>query len=375
MAAFLGTLRTNECYAALFNMILSQQNFADNIQKHQTLVEQAKEEAGLSGDQKLYYSTDALASKVWGADLTHPKGGVQDVEAANLLNVERAPAPACQALVIDCFRIIALTTDEYMSKRAWGTESAFADFTSIMIGWMADTRKVYEGTLYNSFIGTDESVIGAQQQTVHLESASASDPLYGLTGVEKEQMEAMIIAQNLADLFVLMGDYNRDFNDYQFLRSYSDENIKVIWNSKFVNKIRKVDLPTIFHKDGLVDKFEQEILPARYFGSVQGTAHTSVAGERSLLETDYTVGGVTTHVFPGDVIPTGASVAAGASYIVDDTIIAKVVVKLPPMLSAFSASTSFYNPRALITNRYLIWGHSTLEHLLNYPMITIRASY
>ena len=375
MPAFLGTLRTNEVYAALFNMILSQQTFADNLQKHQTLVEQAKEEAGLSGDQKLYYSTDALASKVWGADATHPKGGVQDVEAANLLNVERAPAPACQSLVIDCFRIIALTTDEYMSKRAWGTESAFADFTSIMIGWMSDTRKVYEGTLYNSFLCTDESSIGSQQQTVHLESAQAGDPLYGLTGVEKRQMEGMLIAQALADLLVEMGDYSREFNDYGYLRSYAENNIKFIFNAKHVNSIRYVDLPTVFHKDGIENKFEKEIMPARYFGTVNASAHTSVAGERSLIETDYTVGGVTTHVFPGDVIPTGASVAAGASYTEDPDIICKVVVKLPPLLSAFSASTSFYNPRALITNRYLIWGHNTLEHLLNYPMITVRASF
>ena len=42
MAAFNGSLRTNEIFAALYNMIISQQVFADNIGKHQTLVDKAK---------------------------------------------------------------------------------------------------------------------------------------------------------------------------------------------------------------------------------------------------------------------------------------------------------------------------------------------
>lgn len=62
MPNFNGTLRSNEVYAALFNMILGQQVFSDNIQKHQTLVDQAKEEAGLFGDQKLFYAADVIGS-------------------------------------------------------------------------------------------------------------------------------------------------------------------------------------------------------------------------------------------------------------------------------------------------------------------------
>lgn len=384
MAAFSGTLRSNEIFSALYNMILGQVNFADNIQKHQTLVEQAKEEAGLFGDQKLFYSSDVLASKPW----------TNDSEASNLLNIKRPTAPECQALVIDQFRMIELTTDEYLSKRAWATESAFADFTSIMIGWMGITKKVYEGTLYNVFIGTDETSTGSQEQTVDLRSASSGQPLYGLTGMEKAQMKASLVAQHLANLLVEMGDYSRAFNDYQHLRSYADENIKVIWNAKFVNEIKKVDLPTIFHKEGLVDKFEQEVLPDRYFGrdvaaSDKGSGKVINASDeydptkgtiRSRVEKEVTVSGTEYHVFPGDEIPSGATVGASKNfadaevYIVDATIIAKVVVKLPPMLSAFEVGTSFYNPRSLTTNRYLIWGYSTLEHLKNYPMITIRAS-
>lgn len=380
MATFSGTLRSNEIFSALYNMILGQVNFADNIQKHQTLVEQAKEEAGLFGDQKLFYSSDVLASKAW----------TNDSEASNLLNISRPAAPEVQALVIDQFRMIELTTDEYLSKRAWSTESAFADFTSIMIGWMGITKKVYEGTLYNVFIGTDETSTGEQDRTVDLTSASSGDPLYGLTGLELYRMKASLIAQHLADLLVEMGDYSRDFNDYQHLRSYADENIKVIWNSKFANEMRKVDMPTIFHKEGLVDKFEQEVLPARYFGrDVAASDKGSGKVINASSEYDPTKGTIrsrvekvvgTAHYFPGDELAAATTIGSSKDfeeaevYVVDETIIAKVVVKLPPILSAFEVGTSFYNPRSLTTNRYLIWGYSTLEHLKNYPMITIRAS-
>ena len=384
MANFNGQLRSNEIYSALFNMIISQRVFADNIQKHQTLVEKAKEEAGLFGDTKLYYSADVIGSNVWGADASHPKGGVMDVEAANLLSIDRPEAPECQALVIDTFRQVRLSTDEYISKRAWGTESAFADFTSVMIGMIDIAKKVYEGTLYNVFIGTTAATGANQNITVDLTTG-----LTGLSGVEKEQMEAMLIAQRLADLFVEMGDYSRKFNDYGHMRSYADENIEVIWNSKFVNKIRKVDLPTIFHKDGLVDKFDEEILPAKYFGravaasdigegkvigadgaydSTKGTLHAA-------KEFDYN----NVHYFPGDPLATSGTYVAVVGgldandvYLEDADVICKIVVKLPPMLSAFSVGTSFFNPRALITNRYLTWGHSTLEYLKNYPFITVK---
>ena len=280
-------------------------------------------------------------------------------------------------------------------------EGAFSSFNSIMLGWIRETKKVYDGTLYNAFIGTAQSATGKQTQTVDITTATT-----GLSGVEKEQMEAMTIAQALADLMVAMGDYNRDYNDYQNLRSYAEDAIKVIWNSKFVNKIRKIDLPTIFHKDGLMDKFEEEVLPDRYFGEVIDstkmaslTASTPTVGKpfttdyvytpgennvngtvRSMYEADIQPTGstITYHVFAGDEIPAGTVVSAvgdvdlGATYIEEDDIICKVVTKLPPYMSAFEVGTSFFNPKSLTENHYLTFGHNTLEYLKNYPMITVK---
>ena len=357
MAIFTGQLRSNEIFSALYNMIISQEVFADNLGEHQTLVDKARVDGGLYGDTKLYYSTDVLKSVPWG----------DDAEAANLLALHRPEAPECQAIHLDIFRQICLTVDNYLSKRAWATEGAFSSFNSIMLGWMKETKRVYDGTLYNVFIGTTKAAGAGQTVSVDLSGATS------LTGVEKEQMEAMLIAQKLADLMVAMGDYSRDFNDYGNLRSYAKDGIKVIWNSKFVNKIRKVDLPTIFHKDGLVDKFEEEILPERYFGDIQTEAHTSVAGERSIVEKDYTVSNKTTHVFPGDLIPVGATVAANESYKAPaKDVICKVLVKLPPYMSAFEVGTSFFNAKSLTENHYLTFGHNTIEYLKNYPFITVQ---
>ena len=393
-AAF--TLNPNEIFATVANMIISQEVFADNLGKHQTLVDQARVDGSMYGDKKLYYATDVLQSHAWGADS----------EASNLLSLDRPADPKVQDITLNVFRQIRLTVDNYLSKRAWSTEGAFSNFQSVMLGWIRETKKVYDGTLYNCFIGATQTSTGSQMQSIDLGTGSGH-PLYNLSGVEKEQMTAMLIARSLADLLVKMGDYSRDFNDYQFLRSYANESIKVVWNSDWINKIKKVDLPTIFHKEGLVDKFEEDVLPARYFGVVitssnisTYSASTPAAGKpidsddgsyvpgtnhangliRSMVEKVVTVSATDYHVFPGDEIPAGATIVAstgnfepGEVYIEQADIICKVLVKLPPYMSAFEVGTSFFNPRSLTENHYLTFGHNTLEYLKNYPFITVKA--
>ena len=349
------TLNPNEIFASLANMIISQEVFADNLGKHQTLVDKARVDGSLYGDKKLYYATDVLQSHVWG----------NDAEATNLLALDRPQDPEVQTITLDVFRQIRLTVDNYLTKRAWSTEGAFSQFNSVMLGWMRETKRVYDGTLYNVFIGTNESALGAQKQTVA--SKSASTP----------ELEAKLIAEKIANILVEMGDYNRDYNDYGFLRSYGEDAIKVIWNSKFINKIRKVDLPAIFHKEGLVDKFDEEVLPARYFGTKNAakvSTTNNTGNYRSVIEKTYTKADVEYHVFPGDVIPAGVEIAAGEGYTVDEDIICKIIVKLPPFMSAFEVGTSFFNPRSLTENHYLTFGHNTLAALKNYPFVTLRAS-
>jgi hypothetical protein len=97
---FTGTLNPNQIFGALYNQIISQRVFSDNIKgTYSELVDRSRVDGTLYGDTKLYYATDCLTSVPWGAD----------DEAMNLLALHRPPAPECQAIVMNQFRQIALT--------------------------------------------------------------------------------------------------------------------------------------------------------------------------------------------------------------------------------------------------------------------------
>lgn len=358
MPKFTGNLKANEIFAAIYNMIISQEVFTDNIDGlYDSLANQAKVDGGLYGDTKLYYAGDILKSAEWG----------NDAEAENLLKLHRPKAPECQSISIDKFRQISLTTDSYLTKRAWGDEGVFSKFNSMLKGTMQDTRAIYDATIYNCYFGTTETAVGRQTLEIELPKAAPD-----ATAVEIEatnRLEAQTIAEFLANLMVDLKDNSRDFNDYKFMRSYGLSKVKIVWNSKYINKIKKIDMPTIFHNNGLVDKFAEEVLPARFFGKVN-EAQTAGDGVkvRSLIEQD--INGE--HLFPGDLIPSGQNAPANTSYTTDENIICKVVTKLPPYMSAFSVGTSFYNAKSLTTNDYLTWGHNTLEYFKDKPFITIK---
>lgn len=393
---FNGNLNPNEVFGAIYNMIISQQVFADNLKGgYGELVNMFKVDGTLFGDTKLFYAVDVLSSQAW----------TGDGEAANLLSLHRNDDPKCQAITIDQYRMIPLTVDNYLTKRAWADEGTFASFQSVILGMMGETKKVYEQTLINSYIGTVTTAAKRNTVEINLASASAGDPLYNVTGLEKQRLTAMYIAQGLADLFTDLRNFSRDFNDYKFLRSYDESDFVVVWNAKYVNEIRKVDTPTIFHKEGVEDKLSKYILPKEYFGIVltstnigSYSAATPTTGKPidsddgaytpgvahangtvcSLVEKTVTVSGTSYHVFPGQELPSGATVGAskqfalGEAYIVDEDVICKVVHKdAIKYMASFEVGTSFFNPRSLTETHYLVWGYSTPEYLRNYPIISV----
>ena len=352
MGKFTGKLNSKLIFAAIFNMIISQQVFADNIiGTFSKQVDEAKVDGTLYGDTKLYYATDVLKSTAWG----------NDAEATNLLALHRPPAPEVQGITIDTFRQISLTIDNYLTKQAWSTEGAFSDFNSVMLGWIRETKRVYDATTYNSYLGT---AVADTQKRKEIEVTASDYPTLGQG-----------IGEVIADLFIDLEDATRDFNDYGFLRSYNEDELKIVWNSKYVNKVKKIDLPVLFHKDGLIQKFETDVLPKRYFGTVNGVAKTTAdASTRSLVEQD--VGDK--HYFAGDLIDVGTTLVSGGavtvpSYQEDGNIIAKVLHKSSiPYMSAFEVATSFFNPKSLTENHYLTFGHNTLEYLKDKPLITLK---
>lgn len=375
-----GKLNSNEVFASIFNMIISQQIFADNIKDTKaSLVDAARVDGSMYGDTKLYYATDVLRSYAWGGD----------AEASKLLELDRPEDPQCQVITLDIFRQIRLTVDRYLTKRAWTSENAFNEFNSIMLGWIRDTKRVYDSTTYNCFVGTYETNEGKQEVDITLPTVTGDKEA-------ENRLQAQTIATKLADIIVELEDVSRDYNDYENLRSYSADDFRYVWNSSFVNKINKLDLPTIFHKE-FIDKLGEYTLPSRYFGKLVTVGSSPVVSDatgayRSLVEQDVTLAksytfkdkqlqaGAKFHLFAGDAIPDGITLASTSavlvpSYKVDDTIVLKIVHKDDiPYMSAFEVGTSFYNARSLTENNYLTFGHNTLQHLHDKPLITIRAS-
>ncbi|MBO5425708.1 MAG: hypothetical protein J6A25_09365 [Lachnospiraceae bacterium] len=379
MPQFNGTLKHNEIFNAIYNMIISQQVFADNIaDTKSTLADMSRVDGSLYGDTKLYYSTDVLKSIEW----------TNDAEAQNLLKLHRPEAPEVQAITIDQFRMIPLTVDNYLSKRAFSTEGTFSQFASQMLAWMRDTKKVYDATLFNSFVGTHEAGLendgkGAKQQrTVTLPAEPTGDEI----NVEAyNRLVASAIAEDAADLLVELEDVSRDFNDYGNLRSYNAGDLVYVWNSEWVNKIKKLGEPTIFNKEGLIDKFAQHVLPARYFGNINTTSGTTGGTNitiRSRIEKDYNTVepdkpgyDASKHIFPGDLLPANTAYEANETYSQDSSIVYKVYHKNSiPFMTAFETGTEFFNPRSLTQTHYLIWGYNALESLKNYPFITVKAT-
>lgn len=354
MATFNGQLNSNEIFAALYNMIISQQVFADNIASTGSeLVDMSRVEGSMYGDTKLYYSTDVLKSTKWG----------NDAEAANLLALHRPEAPKCQAIRLNVFRQIALTVDDYLSKRAWGDEGAFSSFKSVMLGWMGDTKKVYDATTFNAFVGTAKSGVATENVEIDLTTAVGA-----ATGEEAARIEGGVIAEEIAKLITNLKDITRDYNDNGQLRSYNISDLVFVWNSDAVAKIEKRDLPTIYHKD-IVDKLGEYVLPARYFGTVNaGETQGNGTTVRSLVEQDIGAN----HYFAGDLIKASDKAPAGTSYTVNPKILFKVMHRQSvPYMSAFEVGTSFFNAKSLTDNRYLTFGHNTLEYLKQYPFVTV----
>lgn len=378
---FNGQLNPNEIFNSIYNMIISQDVMYPELAGNYSFANKFRVDGSLYGDTKLYYASDVLKSRPW----------LEDLEASNLLSINRPAAPNCQAITLDQFRQIDITVDEYLSKRAWSDEGVFSKFNGIILGMINETKKLYEDTMFNVYVGTTEG--NATKSTVEIPLATA---LSGLSGEEKARVEAQTVAQALADLRVEMKDYSRDFNDLGYMRAYGDGELMYIVNSKWANKITKLDLPTIFHKEGL--DLSENILPARYFGSIvadvtaatltdyfttaSGTTavKTGVKTVRTCVEGDFGNGSKTLHLFPGDVIPAGYIVKSaivnfnGLVYIEKDDIICKIVHKdTYKYMSAFETATEFFNARSLTQNHYLTWGFSAPDRLVDKPLVTVFA--
>lgn len=386
MAAFTGSLNTNEFYSGLFNAYKLITTFADGLDGlDNSLANKFKMDGGNYHDKSVFTDMDIITSRVW------------DPSDTNVLATEQKVAPVQQEITVDQKRQIALTSDQYLSKRAWMEANAFESFNTVVQSQVGNTKKVYEQRLVDVATGTMEAAMpsgkgAGQAQTVLIGSSDAED------------LRVRKIGKKIANIMVGVKDTTRDFNDYGFMKSYDKGSMMVVWNADYLNEFNYVDLPVIYHKEGIID-FVGDQLPGKYFGTritasnySTYSASTPAAGKpidsddgtyvpgsnhangclRALAEQDITVSGTTTHVFPGDELPAGAVVYASSEvkipcYIEDAKVICKIMHKDSiKFLSGFETSTEFFNAKNLSTNRYLTWMYAYPVYLQNYPMITLK---
>lgn len=351
------TLNANEVYSTLSNMIIRQEIFTDRLNKGDDLVDFAKTEGSLYGDTMLFYAVDALESSEW----------TGDQEAGNLLSVNRAKDPEVQSIVLNKFRIIPLTLDDYLSKRAWSDEGTFSQFNEILGSMLGKTKYIYETTHYDVFLGT-----GADSD----HTASVNLSAYGTTLED----EVKAVADAVANIYDKFTRVNKKLNDYGQYTKFRRDQITIVWNTAWLNKFRKVDMPAIFHKETLFDTdVKQRALNAIYWGSIVTTAESVPSSGTYRAVTEFKVGN--NHYFAGDIVPAGTAVQANQVYqsdcdddavTIDSDSIAMILVKYPPYMSAFEVGTEFWNPRSLTRNRYLIWGENELQFLKAYPHIYLK---
>ena len=369
MAQFTGTLNKNEIYQSIYNMIISQTVRSDLIGgMYSKLTNIFRVDGSKYGDTKLFYSVQ----------LTYVEDWKNDSEAANLLSLKRPEDPYCTKIVLDTFKMIWLTVDRYMSARAFSSEGVFGQFTSVILGTISDTKRVFFTKLMNVAIGTD--VRGATNGTSQKQELALPVAASSASAAETEatnRLRATAIAQKIAKIFVELQDVNSKYNDLGYDRSYNPEDFIVVWNANYQTEILKIDLPTIFHKDGMIAKLDDFVLPAEYFGEIS-TSDTSTEGQRSVkgyLKATAS-GGKTTYTWykPGDVVPTGTKTKVGDFYTENSKVICKIIHKdALQVMSGFESSTEFFNPRSLTENHYAIFAYSDPQNskLPDVPVITL----
>lgn len=383
-------LSQNTITQALFNMIISQQIFDSGVASTE-LADRFRVDGTLFGDTKLYHSFDIGSPEDW----------LNDEEAQDLLKLNRNKSGKTQSITMGIYKIIYITTDQYLSKQAFMREGTFAEYISFLTGSLRKIKRVYDRALINSKIGT------LTPSTSRCEIKIVTPK--GATIEETNRLEAQTIAAKLVVLKADLEDNNRDFNALNYLRSYPASELMAVWNVEQHAKITKLDLPTIFHNDINADGgFKEYDLPAKWFGVPATTDLTLPTSKPASITNRILKSGWydvvtaatismeekptanTVYLWAGDEVPYKGQVyndyARGVTVTVTSTTLSKdyyytvdksiafvlIHSNALPFMSGFETGTEFWNARSLTTTNYLIFGHNNLEFLEEYPRIRVR---
>lgn len=364
MPLFNGSLNANKVFASLFNMIISQQLFDTGISNLTGIYDSRRVDGGLFGDTKLYKSTDGLKTYLW--------DGTDTPGSYNLLSISRPPAPAIDKIVIDQFRQIWTTVDDYLTKQAFVDEGSFSDFNGIWLSWLTKTKEVYEHTKY-----TTDILIAAQNGATSLGAIALAAPA-DVTGYDLIKWRAQELYRQIEDFMTELNEPSRLYNDLGFLRNYKIEDFDIIVPIGVLSSVRKHDVPFLYNADS---KPIFKEIPWKYFGTVitaDGTTAATNTTIRSRVEIDYGL----VHLMPGDLLPNATAYLKAnvytATYVARPTLGTAMTIlfvhkKDFPIMSAFSTGSSFFNARRLDQNHYLTFGHNNVydSHLREYALLKV----
>ncbi len=357
------TLNQNEIYSAISNLIFAVQSYGFGISNEYTkFVDRARVDGTLYGDTKEIIYTGDLFPEDW----------LGDAEAQNMLQINRAEVLGVDYIVMDVFKKIALTVDDYMTKRGFLTPTEFSEFNAQLNKQINVTKSEYDANIFNTYLGVVKSTVqGGGNGYVEVDLAETA----GLTGNEKNRVEGQLIANKMVNIEDEMCDENTYYNDLGALRMYDKNDIYFVWNNYWVNRIEKNDTPTIFHDSKLFNGFADK-MNSRLFGDVNTTA-TAGDGDK-VRALDYLkltdANNVTKRIKAGQPIPVGFTAPAGKSYTVNTNIIGKWYHKdVLQYMSAFTAAREFPLGPALAVNKWLVFGHNTLQYLRGFPFLELRA--
>ena len=302
MAAFTGQLNTNEVFSTIFNQIISYQIFPTGVEGLNGIYSAKKVDGTLYGDTKVYRSADVLQSYGW----THSDS------TYSLLTQKRPTNPKVDEIVIDTFRQIPLTVDDYLSKRAYQDEGTFASMNGVFLDWMQGTKNVYEHTTY-----TANLLISGQANATALTAIDLTDDATGatLTGRDLVLWRSQELYRVMEDHLKELEEPSRSYNDLSFLRTYKASDFEIAIPLGVISSVRKHDIPFLYNQDDK-SKINFKEVHWKYFGVIIGTNgttaanNTTVVGVRALVEKVYG----STNYFPGDLLPNSQAYLANEVY-------------------------------------------------------------
>lgn len=369
-ATFQGVLNSNEIYNALFNLRILFQKLAPQTVKRDEIISLLDKAVGYYGDQGV----------ITGCDVTGTYDFEKDAEASKLLAVNRNETQETEKYVIDQWRQSDITTDTYLSKRAFLDEGAFSIFNGYLVGTLSKNFDAYETGSVKTSIGTYTSPVAACTIEVEMPAADGTEAT--------ERIRAAAIKKAILDLKIDMEDNQRKYNGYNFYASYKFDEFTSAWNSKYINEINALALYSTFNPEFIKEATDGRVWSPKWFGNVytsgnttNGTLNTtsyslieqnSDGTDNLVLTAEQKAAGVY-RIFPGDLLPEGFTYKANEAYRKDDTVICKIFAPEYVMyMTGYEQGESFYNPRSATTNHYLRKGFSKVGVSKFRPFITLK---